>query len=340
MNDTIHIWDDIKNVIILTKDSLDHKLSLVCAVHEIKEMDPDINVFVIDCTDKGIVPPAVENPASDTIILFLGFIPSMMYLQRTVELVGIRHVIYIDNDETEIKYLKNLETCRHLPGLRVPGFTVSTLTYWYFVLAMRYAKYSEGTLVYCNKFDRPMELTDTRDKTLLIESIEWKPIPNSINFIKYPMTADSTDYGYAMVYQAMLPESLTSIVAYEGYYDHLAHPVTEEDIMQAIYYNNTIDAINSSNAFNATLRKSEHLKVIAINALKCNGRVLSKFYDDYHLGISFAFNGLMWYRVWRLGKEKEKFINVRKIAEAYGGHGSENYGEFKTTGQLEVLPIK
>ena len=295
---------------------------------------------MLDCTDKALIPPAIENPASDTIVLFLGFIPSMMYLQRTVEFVGIQHVIYIDSDETEIKYLRNLETCRHLPGLRVPGFTVSTLTYWYFVLAMRYAKYSEGTLVYCNKFDRPMELTDTIDRIKLIDSIDWVPIVRSIHFIKYPITCDGVDYGQAMVYQARMVQSLAGIAANDEYYNRLAEPILDEELFQAIHFNHIIDAMNALDAFNGTLRKSEHLKVIAINTLKCNGRVFADYYEDYHLGISFAFNGNMWYRIWRLGKEKEKFINVRKISEAYGGHGSENYGEFKTTGQLEVLPIK
>jgi hypothetical protein len=82
--------------------------------------------------------------------------------------------------------------------------------------------------------------------------------------------------------------------------------------------------------------------VIAINTSDAdvmtfiNGHV----WDKYHLGISFSYNGNMWYKVWRLGYEPSKHITCRKIAEAYGGHGSENYGEFKTTGQLEVLPIK
>jgi hypothetical protein len=48
----------------------------------------------------------------------------------------------------------------------------------------------------------------------------------------------------------------------------------------------------------------------------------------------------MWYKVWRMGKEPDKHISCKKIAEAYGGHGTDNYGEFKTCGQLEVLPIK
>jgi hypothetical protein len=47
----------------------------------------------------------------------------------------------------------------------------------------------------------------------------------------------------------------------------------------------------------------------------------------------------MWYKLWRLGLEPEKKINCAKIAESYGGHGRESYGEFRTSGQLEVLAI-
>jgi hypothetical protein len=153
---------------------------------------------------------------------------------------------------------------------------------------------------------------------------------------------DAAIMGRCCVYQLRLQDSLDIISKVVPMVKILNIPIEEEKRCNVL---NAISAKNRrimASAYKACLRKCEHLKVLAINVPDCdattfiNGRV----WAGYHLGISFSYNGNMWYKIWRMGLEPDKHISCRKIAEAYGGHGSDTYGEFKTTGQLEVLPIK
>lgn len=337
--DTIHIWDDIKKVIIFSKDSLDHKLALACAANEIREIDPDIEFEVFNCTDRIKPDLPIENPVKDTITLFLGYIPSMSFLQRTIEMVEDKRVIYIDNDETEMRYLDNFEMAKGISGIRFPNFSVSVLTFWYFNYKMRYARCPKGSVVFCNKFDKIMELTDPMDVSKLMCDLPYAF--KAVNkFTLNPFIDDSTVYGACLIYEARLRGSLKRVAFEKNMMSIIMMDIDPNDISDALVMSTTRRFSVIHNSYNGTLRKSEHLKVIALNSPKEDGRVFLERYEKYHIGITYVFNGNMWYRVWRLGLEPDKFINIRKIAEAYGGHGSENYGEFRTSGQLEVLPIK
>jgi hypothetical protein len=71
-HNTTKVWEGIKNVKILTVNDLDHQVALAYACQGIREIDSDIAIEIIDCTCKAVVPPIVENPVDDTMILFLG----------------------------------------------------------------------------------------------------------------------------------------------------------------------------------------------------------------------------------------------------------------------------
>jgi hypothetical protein len=46
----------------------------------------------------------------------------------------------------------------------------------------------------------------------------------------------------------------------------------------------------------------------------------------------------MHYKIYRLGKEPNLYVPIRKIAESYGGSGNAYTGTFQTNGELEILP--
>jgi hypothetical protein len=271
-------------------------------------------------------------------IIFLGYIPNMMYLENMIHMVNDYHIIYIDNDETRLSYLLGFDAAKDINSLIIPNFAVSTLTYCYFEHCMRYSACQWTTRVYCRTFDTPLELTDPVDIAKVYKLLDRVLNDVSIYTIN-PTEMNSEIMGRCVVYKNILS---SSIVATKGMVDRLNEPIDPQTRCAALETSIATNAQVMQNSYKGCLRKSEHLKVIAINTSDADATTFINVnvWNDYHLGIAFSYNGNMWYKVWRLGYEPSKHITCRKIAEAYGGHGTENYGEFKTTGQLEVLPIK
>ena len=338
-HNTTKVWEGIKNVKILTVNDLDHQVALAYACQGIREIDSDITIEIIDCTCKAVVPPIVENPVDDTMILFLGYVPNMMYLHNVICMVKDYHVIYIDNDVIRLQNLRNLECAKNINGLIIPNFSVGVLTYMYFRYNMRYATYEWSTQVFCKAYNYPLELTNPVEAAKVYNLID-RSVTDISMYTLYPKELQFAEFRRCCVYQNILDSNLQDLND-PGVISTLNDYIDTETLDTAAESTELANKRIMNNAYKAVLRKCEHLKVIAINTPEATGMtfVNSKVWDKFHLGISFHFDGNMWYKLWRMGLEPEKKINCAKIAESYGGHGRESYGEFRTSGQLEVLAI-
>ena len=94
-------------------------------------------------------------------------------------------------------------------------------------------------------------------------------------------------------------------------------------------------------AFPCRLRKFENIECIAINSCARSSTIFKSVHNDYEVGLVFNYIEIperkMEFSIYRLGKNKDKDIDVSKIAQSFGGGGHHDASGFATNGTLPFV---
>ena len=137
LNDRI-IWEDIKEVVIYHTSDLDCVFATRIAYETIRTKYNITNITLKDITTQWPVPAVAENPRNDLMVVFIGRIPNMVFIDQTIELVGSTHTLVLLNDDVLIDYFYNYSFRKDMCGLMIKEATLYELSYLYFIANARF----------------------------------------------------------------------------------------------------------------------------------------------------------------------------------------------------------
>ena len=366
-DNNISNWENIKRVVIFHTSDMDSIFATRIAYENIRLKYNITDITLTDITTLYPVPAVAVNPTDDLMVIFIGKVPNMLYVDRTIEMVGPEHVMVLLNNPTYIDYFYNYSFRKEICGLMIAEVTLYELTYLYFVAGARYCDADCFYLILTkNSLTTPVNGKGTEEweyyrKRLVmsasllineafntaIQNAEVHPVFDPEDDDLNQLTADYINLYFGMVsvlpsitdsdadfwkelyLSSDNPDEVTNISVYTTLGKSCRHMVYKENIREFRDF-----------ALLGVIRKYEQYSVVAINQpfSGVNTFIREEIFNKYHIGVEFCFNGRMHYKIYRLGKDPEHCVPIRKIAEAYGGSGNAYTGTFQTNGELEILP--
>ena len=360
-DNNISNWDGISKVVIFHTNDLDSIFATKITYDSIRADFDITDITLNDITTTYPVPMVTNNPVNDTVVIFIGKIPNMMYIDKTIEMVGNDHVMVLINNPTFIDYFYKYSKTMNIMGLMIAEFTLYELSYLYWKSGARFCDTDmHYKIIANNSIVIPVNGLDEVgtgwqhyykrlvDNNALCINDRF----NNAAFVgeTYPVPNISHDdlvlyFGIKTAIPAIDDSSIEANIFWDEFYNSTPDPQIIQSYMDIGYTTQKFAMKKNIKDFKnfgflGKLRKADDFDLVAINQPISGAWNFSReeIFNNYHIGVEFCFNGRMHYRIYRLGKDPNRYVPIRKIAESFGGSGNDRVGNFQTSGTLEILP--
>ena len=335
-------WSDVQEVLIIHHNDMDGHFSAYIAKEYAKNEHNinDIQYIEVNYSSDRLKSLYNKN-LTNSMIIIVDYSPSIEDIASFFchnKTIKTRHIIWIDHHITAIeKFSRLYPKFYNVPGLRtVDKICAAELTYLYLYKNIQNVSRDPFKPSYINssnkeniRYDIPEEMVNlatvgdydtfrVNTKEMHMFNLyfrtyepEFKLNEETDNFFKYMLNSDNFD-------------------------DIIQIGQTMKD-----YVDSNNKAILRKCGFAGVLRKFEDISCICVNT-HMNSTIFDSVKDDYEVGIVFSYDGnkrRMFYTVYRLNMNPDRFISCAKIAESYGGGGHERAAGFSTSGVLEIKPL-
>ena len=268
-------------------------------------------------------------------VFIVDFSLNNQYFTKLTDIVPRENIVWIDHHKSAIESYTNQAT---LEGIRNVSKSGCELAYIY---TKGYREKSPGRMVNIN--------SSNEVEFKLIEDIEIpRPIQLIGDYDVWRHNGEGIEYFFidgldAYWDRAKLttPEGLNF---WKGIYENTDN-VIDDIIDQGKIINRYKVSMNACDvedkAFPCRLRKFENIECIAINSCARSSTIFKSVHNDYEVGLVFNYIEIperkMEFSIYRLGKNKDKDIDVSKIAQSFGGGGHHDASGFATNGTLPFV---